>query len=159
MLFLDQTGFKHVGEEVFQQLLKLDRTDFLFFISSSTIKRFAEHPYVKRHINLDSAEIEETPFHEIHRLVLGFYKGLVPEGREYYLGSFSLKKGSGLYGLIFGSGHILGMEKFLKTCWKIDELRGEANFDIDDDRINPDEPELFLRKPKKVELFEYDLAR
>ncbi len=157
LLFIDQTGFKQVDEEVFRQLLRLERTDFLFFISSSTIKRFPDHPYVQQYMKMDVAEIEETPFHEIHRLVLERYRSLIPPGADYYLSSFSLKKNSGLYGLIFGSGHPLGMEKFLKACWKIDQLRGEANFDIDEDKIDPDAPELFPRKPKKVELFEYEL--
>lgn len=40
------------------------------------------------------------------------------------------KKGN-YYGLIFGTGHTLGMEKFLKICWKHDALSGEANFNID----------------------------
>jgi three-Cys-motif partner protein len=160
LLFLDQTGVKHINEEIFTKITNLKQTDFLFFISSSTIKRFAEHPSISQHIKLDAQEIEKTPYHKIHRLVLEYYKSLIPPNKEYYLASFSLKKNAGLYGLIFGSGHVLGIEKFLTTCWNIDPDRGEANFDIDDDKIQKGQFDLFtneVKKPKKVDLFEKEL--
>lgn len=161
LLFLDQNGIKHISEDVFSKIINLKRTDFLFFISSSTIKRFSEHPNIMQHIKLSAAEIEKTPYHKIHRLVLDYYRNLIPNNKEYYLASFSLRKNAGVYGLIFGSGHVLGIEKFLATCWSIDKERGEANFDIDDDKIIPGQGDLFtgeVRKPKKVDLFEKDLA-
>lgn len=160
LLFLDQSGIKHINEDIFQQIINLKRTDFLFFISSSTIKRFSEHPNIARYIRMDAAQIEKTPYHQIHRLVLEYYRSLIPLNKEYYLTSFSLKKGAGLYGLIFGSSNVLGIEKFLNTCWKIDPERGEANFDIDSDKIIPGQGDLFtggVRKPKKVEVFENEL--
>lgn len=159
LLFLDQNGIKQISEEIFTKIVNLKQTDFLFFISSSTIKRFSEHPSIKQHINLDKDEIERTPYHKIHRLILEYYKSLIPTGKEYYLGSFTLKKNAGIYGLIFGSGHVLGIEKFINTCWKIDPERGEANFDIDDDKIIKGQYDIFgkLPIPKKVDLFEQDL--
>ncbi|GLU55051.1 three-Cys-motif partner protein TcmP [Dyadobacter frigoris] len=160
LLFLDQTGVKHINEEIFSKIINLKQTDFLFFISSSTIKRFAEHPSISRYIKLNSEDIEKTPYHKIHRLVLEYYKSLIPQNKEYYLASFSLKKNAGLYGLIFGSGHVLGIEKFLTTCWGIDKERGEANFDIDEDKIQKGQFDLFTNevpKPKKVDLFEKEL--
>lgn len=160
LLFLDQTGVKHINEETFLKIINLKQTDFLFFISSSTIKRFAEHPSISRYIKLSTEDIEKTPYHKIHRLVLEYYKSLIPKDKEYYLASFSLKKNSGLYGLIFGSGHVLGIEKFLTTCWSVDPERGEANFDIDDDKIQKGQFDLFtneVKKPKKVDLFEREL--
>ena len=160
LLFLDQTGVKHINEEIFSKIINLKQTDFLFFISSSTIKRFAEHPSISQYIKLNTEDIEKTPYHKIHRLVLEYYKSLIPQNKEYYLASFSLKKNAGLYGLIFGSGHVLGIEKFLMTCWSIDPERGEANFDIDDDKIQKGQFDLFtneVKKPKKVDLFEKEL--
>ena len=67
-----------------------------------------------------------------------------------------------MYGLIFGSGHVLGIEKFLKTCWSIDPERGEANFDIDDDKIQEGQIDIFtkqVQRPKKVELFEKEIKK
>ncbi len=161
LLFLDQNGVKHISEEVFRKIIGLKTTDFLFFISSSTIKRFGDHPSIAQHIKLNPEEVEKTPYYKIHGLVLDYYKSLIPANKQYYLAPFSLKKNSGVYGLIFGSGHVLGIEKFLNTCWNIDPERGTANFDIDDDRIMPGQFDLFtggLPKPKKVELFEKELA-
>lgn len=160
LLFLDQTGVKHINEEIFSKIINLKQTDFLFFISSSTIKRFAEQPSISQYIKLNSEDIEKTPYHKIHRLVLEYYKSLIPQNKEYYLASYSLKKNAGLYGLIFGSGHVLGIEKFLTTCWNIDPERGEANFDIDDDKIQKGQIDMFtneVKKPKKVDIFEREL--
>ena len=52
------------------------------------------------------------------------------------------------------------MEKFLITCWKNDPIRGEANFDIEDEKINIMQTNLFTgdtEKPKKVDQFESEL--
>ena len=67
----------------------------------------------------------------------------IPIGKEYFLAPFSIKKPSGIYGLIFGTNHTLGIEKFLRVCWKHDKLTGEANFDIDNEKINVNKPSLF----------------
>lgn len=40
-LFLDQNGIKQITESVFKSIIQLKQTDFIFFISSSFIKRFA----------------------------------------------------------------------------------------------------------------------
>jgi three-Cys-motif partner protein len=160
LLFLDQNGVKHISEDVFKKIISFKQTDFLFFTSSSTIKRFADHPNIAQHIKLNPDEVEKTPYYKIHRLILDYYKSLIPKNKEYYLAPFSVRKNSGVYGLIFGSGHVLGIQKFLKTCWSIDTERGEANFDIDDDRITPGQIGLFtgeVAKPKKVDLFEREL--
>lgn len=160
LLFLDQNGIKHISEDVFNKIINLKQTDFLFFISSSTIKRFSEHPNITQYIKLSPEEVEKTPYHKIHRLILDYYRSLIPKDKEYYLASFSLRKNTNVYGLIFGSGHVLGIEKFLKTCWKMDPDRGEANFDIDDDKIMPGQMDLFtgeVDKPKKVDIFETEL--
>lgn len=157
LLFLDQNGVKHITEDVFRKIISLKRTDFLFFISSSTIKRFSEHPSIAHYIKLGAEEIEKTHYHNIHRLVLDYYKSLIPQSETYYLAPFSLKKNSNIYGLIFGSGHVYGIEKFLRTCWKVDPERGEANFDIDDDNIDPMQMNWLKPKPRKVERFEVEL--
>jgi len=160
LLFLDQNGIKQIDKDVFEKIVQLKTTDFLFFVSSSTIKRFADEPSILKYINMDSQQIERTPYHKIHKLVLNYYKSLIPSHINYYLAPFSLKKNNNLYGLIFGSGHILGIEKFLKTCWEIDPIRGEANFDIDKENIVQAQLDLFTgegQKSKKVDLFEKEL--
>lgn len=68
---------------------------------------------------------------------------------------FSIKKDSNIYGLIFGSGHPLGVEKFLDICWEKDMQRGEANFDIDGENIDEAAPSLFsqMNTPNKIQVF------
>src|SRR5690606_24080300 len=86
---------------------------------------------------------------------------LLPEGKETYLGQFSIRKGANTYGLIFGSQHPLGIHKFLEVAWKNDRICGEANFDVDRDNIA--QHELLLAfdefKPKKLNQFETDLEQ
>lgn len=143
LIFLDQFGVKYVNEERFKVLIGLPVTDIIFFISSSTFNRFHNDDNVTNVIGLTSEEIQEKPFYEIHRLVHQKYFELIPQEVSYSLAPFSIKKGTNIYGLIFGSGHPLGMEKFLNICWKEDEETGEANFDIQGDKKLCLQPSLF----------------
>ncbi len=133
-ILLDQYGFKEIGEDVFRKLASFPKTDFIFFIASSFIKRFKEHPNTTKFIPTSQIDFENRKPEEVHRAVAEYFKTLIPDNQEYYIHHFSIKKDSApgnYYGLIFGTGHTYGMEKFLKTCWKIDEFSGEANYNID----------------------------
>jgi three-Cys-motif partner protein len=158
-LFLDQSGIKNITDDIFNSIITLPVTDFLFFISSSTLHRFNDHPEINKYIKIDKSGSIESKYCHVHREVLEYYRSLIPAGKEYYLAPFSIKKNVNIYGLIFGTGHLLGIEKFLKQCWKIDTQTGESNFDIDDDRIHPSKPYLFdaLNKPRKLDAFENDI--
>jgi hypothetical protein len=83
----------------------------------------------------------------------------VPTGKDYYLSSFSIKKDSNVYGLIFGSGSLYGLEKFLRVCWAIDPKTGEANYNIDKDDFR-DEESMFkeLNVIHKKEEFQKNLT-
>ncbi len=133
-VLLDQYGFSEIDENIFRNLISYPKTDFIFFISSSLINRFSNHPNVTKYFDTSKINFEDSNPNEIHRLIANYFKGLIPKGQEYYLHHFSIqkdpKKGN-YYGLIFGSAHTLGMEKFLKVCWLHDENAGEANFNID----------------------------
>jgi len=146
-ILLDQYGFSQINDEVFKQLISFPKTDFIFFISSSFIRRFKEHPYTKQHIDTAKISFEDKNTNEIHRAVADYFKSLIPDGKEYYLHHFTIKKGANYYGLIFGSNHTLGMEKFLKVCWKYDKLSGEANYNIDN---NFEEDTLFAQLGENV---------
>jgi len=133
-VLLDQYGFSQIDEKVFSQLVSFPKTDFIFFISSSFISRFREHPNTVKHIDTSKIAFENRKPNEIHRAVADYFRSLIPEGKEYYLHHFSIQKEmnkGNYYGLIFGSNHSLGMEKFLKVCWKHDPFSGEANYNID----------------------------
>jgi three-Cys-motif partner protein len=157
LLILDQQGMKEISDRLFNQILELSRTDFLFFIASSSIRRFESHPYFQKHLRIPKGTITGATFNDTHRAVTRYYRDLAKsKGQQYFLGSFSIKKGSNIYGLIFGSGHPLGLEKFLRVCWKADPERGEANFDIDEDRLDSSTPHLFpeMDQPKKLTMFQ-----
>jgi len=153
LLLIDQFGVDSVTADVFKTLVEAPKCDFLFFLSSSTLSRFRDHPAIKQKIVRP-----DDPYH-IHRAALDYYRGLLPNGSTYYLAPFSIKKEVNIYGLIFGSPHPLGMDKFLQVAWKRDEVNGEANFDIGRDNVMPDQPKLDLEifGPTKLIAFEREL--
>jgi three-Cys-motif partner protein len=159
-LFLDQNGIKEISNEIFQKITSLKQTDFLFFISSSYFKRFAGTEEFKKYFPFDPKEVDETDYYHIHRKVLAHYKSLIAKNKEYFLAPFSIKKGANIYGLVFGTNHTLGIEKFLSVAWRKDKLTGEANYDIDNERIDLKTPTLFeqFNRPNKRQIFEKNLT-
>jgi len=158
LIFLDQYGIKEITKDVFSMLVSLKRTDFIFFISSSFVRRFNEQEEFQAYIALTKSDFDKSrPVHS-HRVIFEYYKALL--GKEYHLAPFSIKKGSNVYGLIFGSNHSLGLEKFLNIAWKINPHSGDANFNIDEEGyLNTGQWSLFPTEnlPKKLYIFERDL--
>lgn len=160
-MFLDQYGIKYVTPAVFEKLTTLDRTDFIFFISSSFLQRFAEQEEFQRYLKINKKEFDDKKPYQCHRVIFEYYQSLLPS-KEYYLAPFSLKKDKGnVYGLIFGSNNALGIEKFMNICWKMDGRTGEANFNIDDDLVEGSTLDLFDPdpRPKKLKSFERYLEK
>jgi three-Cys-motif partner protein len=153
LVFIDQCGVDQVTPEVFRQLVDSPTCDFLFFLSSSTLHRFRDHPTIKQKIT------RPDDHYQVHRAALDFYRGFLPKGSAYYLAPFSIRKGANIYGLIFGSAHPLGMDKFLQVAWQADAINGEADFDINRENIRPGEMLLALEelRPSKVTAFEREL--
>jgi hypothetical protein len=52
-----------------------------------------------------------------------------------FIGHFSIKKKSNIYGLIFGSRAWRGMQKFLEIAWKLDQACGEADYEMEADTL------------------------
>ncbi|MFP9115218.1 three-Cys-motif partner protein TcmP [Flavobacterium sp. RHBU_3] len=157
LMFLDQYGIKEITSEIFKKLISFKRTDFIFFISSSFIRRFKELDEFKNYISITKEKFDETkPFHS-HRVVFDYYKSLI--STDYMLAPFSIKKGINIYGLIFGSNHSLGLEKFLNVAWKINPHTGDANFNIDEENIIKGQVSLFEEdnKIKKISFYENEL--
>lgn len=132
-LLLDQYGFKHVDDEVFIRLTNSPKTDFVFFISSSTIRRFQESDVISKYLKDHKITFDAALPKECHRVIAKYFKSLIPKDKEYYIHHFTIQNQSNYYGLIFGSNHSFGMEKFLKVCWKYDILAGESNCNINND--------------------------
>jgi three-Cys-motif partner protein len=155
---LDQYGFREVGDTVFKQLIEFPSMDFIFFISTSAILRFKEHEHVRKHIDSLKIEFDENNPKLSHRQMANYYRKLIPENKEYYIHHFSINKGPNRYGLIFGTGHSYGMEKFLTVCWRKDIYAGES-----DELINNDWEENTLfgqtETPMKKLIVKEDIQR
>lgn len=117
LVFIDQSGVKHITRAVFNALAQAETTDFLFFTASSAKWRFGD---------LLAPEIElpkSVSYTDVHRILAGKYREWAPKGM--FIGHFSIKKKSNIYGLIFGSRAWRGMQKFLEIAWKLDPERAE----------------------------------
>lgn len=155
LVIMDQFGVSEISADVLAKLDQCSKTDFMFFITSSFVKRFSEQKGIKERFNL-----KDCSYHNVHRAVCDYYKSLLPQGSIYHLAPFSIRKKTGnIYGIIFGSHHLYGLEKFLKVCWNKDTVTGEANYDIDDDgATRVGQMDLFGNdKIKKIDKFETDL--
>jgi three-Cys-motif partner protein len=153
LVLLDQYGFKQVDTGVFQKLTRCPTTDILFFVSTQHLHRFADHPDVKKYIELERAE----DYHLAHQQVMKWYRSQIPAGIEYYLAPFSFRKGSNIYSVIFGSSHPRGMEQFLSVAWQKDKLNGEADYDLNREDFSELAPYLafdMFAKPRKTQVFE-----
>jgi hypothetical protein len=154
LVFIDQFGVDQVTDEVFRRLINFPTCDFMFFLSSSTLNRFRDHKAIKQKIS------RPNDSYHVHRAAFKYYNDLLPDS-DYYLAPFSIRKGSNIYGLIFGSAHVLGILKFLIVAWNKDEINGEANFDINRDDYSSDQMifPLDTFRPTKVTAFESELER
>ncbi len=130
-IFLDQFGIKEVTKEIFKDFLKIPGTDFIFFISSHSIRRFLDTEEFQSTLWWMNQNIKNEEPKYIHRTVVQEYKELA--GKDNYVIPFSIKKGNNVYGLIFCSKHILAADKFLRIAWNENKINGEANFDINED--------------------------
>lgn len=146
LMFLDQNGIKFLGDKYLLPLLNSKSTDFLYYVSSSYFNRFGEEEAFKAHLKLDMDEARKNPYKYIHRILLKSLREKIPQTSDMMLYPFSIKKGSNIYGIIFGTSHVRGADKFLRVAWGENEKNGEANFDIDDDTVK-ETPGLFDDDP------------
>lgn len=153
-IFIDQYGIKYVTEIVFARLCRLQRTDFMFFISSSLFKRFCqEEEFLKYHPKISREAMKECKSDHIHREICKYYQDMVPSGCETKIYSFTIKKNGNVYGLVFCTSHPLGAEKFINVAWDENDQNGEANFDLDEDAKKS---QLLIwdgKRPTKIESF------
>ncbi len=163
VVFMDQYGISEVTREIFGRLSRLPFTDFMFFLASMTGYRFQQLESVTGKLpQLTDDERIALTAHNIHRTLAMAYKRWIPFGCVRYMSNFSLKHDGNVYGLVFSSGHYTGVNRFLTIAWDMKpEYAGQADFDIDDDRIDPKQPNLFedYNMPTKLKLFSRDLKQ
>lgn len=158
LIFIDQNGFKEVNESIFHFLINLETSEFIFFISSSHIHRFANEAEVQKyHPKFDFEKIRISSRKKVHNVISEEFQKYVPKNiNSYGLIPFSIMKDdkNNVYGLIFVSKHILGADKFLRTVWGKNVINGNANFDIDED-IKKNQIDMFTGvTPNKIENFQ-----
>lgn len=130
LVLMDQFGLKDVDPEIISHLASASKTDFIFFISSSQARRFSRQKGIVERF----PDLTKIPPDLCHKSICDFFMAKINNNQsKCRLIPFSLKKRSNVYGIIFGSGHALGIEKFLTACWNTNPINGEANYDIEND--------------------------
>ncbi|GHT61039.1 hypothetical protein AGMMS50239_11120 [Bacteroidia bacterium] len=159
LVYLDQNGMKFLSNEYFLALEKSKITDFLYFLSSSYFIRFGETQAFQGNITIDISRARQNPYKYIHKSILEQLREKLPKDTKTLLYPFTIKKGTNVYGIIFGASDPRAVDKFLKTAWEKNNINGEANFDIDDD-INKSQLDIFEgKKPTKIEKFSLSLRQ
>jgi three-Cys-motif partner protein len=159
LIFIDPFGFV-LNTDIFNKLTTLPSTDFICFMPSSYLRRFKDFSKFNEYIDTEKLNFDESLPEHCHREIANYFESLLPLDREYYFAYFSIRKGSNYYGLIFGSNHTLGAEKFLKICWEIDETTGEANYNIDREYCYEKKQDVLFSEykiPLKLKKFNADL--
>ncbi|MBG0789445.1 MAG: three-Cys-motif partner protein TcmP [Desulfovibrionaceae bacterium] len=147
-IFIDQCGINAIGDNYLRQLASFPITDWLAFVASSSARRFIKHKNLALHLNQKGA------WKDAHRTVADTCRELIANP-DYFIVPFSIKHGNNIHGLLFGSSHPSGAEKFIKACWAEDKNAGEANFDIDG--IIQNSSQLLKFFSKKLDAFEAEL--
>jgi three-Cys-motif partner protein len=151
LVYLDQNGVKYLSYLL--ELEKIKKIDFLYFVSSSYIPRFKETEQFKAHLDqIDTSATKQNP-KNVHRIITDEIKKKLPLQTELKLYPFSIKKNRNIYGVIFGTSHPRGIDKFLTNAWKLNPINGEANFDIDNDDIKIHQNDIFGKSLTKIERF------
>ena len=75
LLIIDQYGVDEVSDEIFRRLIRHPTSDFIFFISSSTLYRFRDHPAIKQKID------RPEDSYDVHRAAVEYYRKLIPATR------------------------------------------------------------------------------
>lgn len=153
LIYLDQNGIKFANEKYLLELEKTDKTDFLYFISSSYVKRFADRPEFRKHFDIDIESVKNNPYKFIHITVLEHLKSKLPVGTKLKLHPYTIKKNQNIYGIVFGASHPLAVDKFLKIAWSKNKTNGQANFDIEDDLVKGQIDLFYGKRLTKIEKF------
>jgi three-Cys-motif partner protein len=157
LVYLDQNGIKFLSDKYFYALEKTTKTDFLYFVSSSYFWRFGDQEEFKTHLKLDLEEAKKDPYNFIHRNLIKQLLSKLPTNSKLKLYPFSIKKGPNIHGIIFGAKHPRAVEKFLNIAWGKNPINGDANFDIDKDKVKNQMTLFGDKKLTKIESFQLNI--
>ena len=160
LVYLDQNGVKFLADKYFNKLSQSHTVDFLYFISSSYFLRFGNTEEFKKILDIDLLKAKENPYKYIHQFILEKLREKIPKTSKTELYPFTIKKGTNIYGIIFGASHPRAVDKFLNITWKTNATNGNANFDIDDDKSKNTFPDLFgCREYTKIQSFQENVKQ
>jgi three-Cys-motif partner protein len=158
LVFLDQNGVKFVSKKYLDEIESINKADFLYFISSSYFTRFNGTKEFQNVLNLQADELIYIEYRNIHRFIIDKLKrDVLSKDSNLKLYPYSIKKGSNIYGLIFCATHPRAVDKFLAISWRKNEINGEADFDIDNEKQLGQLDFFSAKRYTKVDKFKNDL--
>jgi three-Cys-motif partner protein len=125
ILCLDQYGVSFVTQDRFRTLIGTGRSDVLFFIASSYIKRFADD--FAPIFGIPPDEAKSCDVTRVHDVICDTLASMIPDSLETFVAGFSIHKPPNHYGLVFLTHNMLGLDKFTDVCWKADPDGGSSN--------------------------------
>ena len=143
LVYLDQNGVKFFRKNILSTLITSPETDFLYFISTSYINRFGDTAEFRNSLPFEADKLKKNPYKYIHQTFIEELRKMLPQESKTKFYPFSIKKGTNIYGIIFGAKHPRAVDKFLSIAWNLNEINGCANYDIDDDNIKRIQGDLF----------------
>ena len=166
--FLDPFGVRGLAMADIARLLRFPRCEVLANFASQGIRRFWESPEFEPHLdalfgtpdwrNLDM----DRPIDEQARTAAEFFKDrLRGAGGFKHVISFRMVNAGNQdsYYLVFGTGHLRGLELMKDAMWKVDET-GEYTFSaFAESKLNPDQEVFFTNDPDLQPLVDAISAR
>lgn len=132
-LFIDPTGLVNMALTI-EKISQLAYTDFLLFVPVQHVSRLYMTDGFQNHLPglKCTGTVEKTP----KELCAYIDEKLREQRASYFLAHFSIKKSESpnVHGLIFGSKHPIGLDKFLRVAWDISP-NGVSNFEMSGDLL------------------------
>ena len=139
LVFIDPYGYKDISSQTLSSLLLNGTTEIILFLPVSFIYRFSsaaqtqnevvQYEHLRTFIYSFFPENHPIRRNEV-KSPLDFIQNLklaMSFSNNYYSASYFIQRDKGNYfALFFMTSNLLGLEKFLKTKWELDPVKGEG---------------------------------
>lgn len=153
LVFIDPYGYKEIGKNLIQNLMKNGRTEMIFFLPINQMNRF-KNQTVGDDIKKDFLPLKK--FIEQFGINIGAIDGdmrlikaieaALSFDNSHFATSYHIKNQQGkYYALFFMTSHILGLQKIIEVKWKLDKQQGSGFNDTN-------QQDMFLEVEEKSQL-------
>ncbi|MCB0543575.1 MAG: three-Cys-motif partner protein TcmP [Saprospiraceae bacterium] len=137
LIFIDPYGYKDIKADLLDALLNNERTEVILFLPVSFIYRFAgvaqgdekisQYEHLREFISSFFPHDHPIRRNEVRSPIefIDNLKEALAFKEKYHSASYFIQRDKGNYfALFFMTSNLLGLEKFLKTKWELDPVKG-----------------------------------